>query len=311
MTDNQAQPLGRHVKILVIGQGYIGSYLTLFLRGAGHEVTVCSTSFGLPDARTVRYVARRYQDLDADFLASFDRILWFAGHSSVGKAIADPAGAIRNNCFDLIELARRKPGCVPMIYASTASLYSVSHDAKANEAPTPRGEDEALISSLNAYDSSKAAFDALVGPLAQNTCGLRLGTLCGHSPNLRGELVFNSMNLSAMNSRKVKVANRSVWRSLLFLEDLSQALVALLQYNELPHRFINLASLDIQIGDLADQIAAFHKVKIEVLPDTSTYSFRMDTDLMGQVAGPLPHRTIADRCDDFVRKISQTDRPVS
>lgn len=294
------------MKILLVGQGYIGSCLTEHLTDRGHEVTVCSVTFGLPPMANVRHVEGRYQDLQSDFLASFDRILWFAGHASVGEAVRDVSGAIRNNCFDLLEFARRKPDHVPLIYASTASLYSVSHNSHEKAAPEPRREAEALISSLNAYDSSKAAFDALVGPLAQNTCGLRLGTVCGFSPRLRPDLVFNSMNLSAMKTGKVWVSNRGAWRSLLFLEDLCHVIDVLLAAETAP-RFLNLASFDTQIGTLADEIAAFHGVDVELLPDTPTYSFRMATDLMSGIAGPLMGRTIAERCEDFRRAVSNSE----
>ena len=72
----------------------------------------------------------------------------------------------------IAEVTDPKPEWKVLDYASTASLYSVSHEKGSNEGPAPLNETEARISSLNAYDSSKAAFDALVGPLAENTCGL-------------------------------------------------------------------------------------------------------------------------------------------
>ena len=287
------------MKTLLIGQGYVGSYLTEQLRGFGHNISVCSTTFGVSKAIEDKWREERYQNLRPDYLASFDCILWFAGHSSVGKAIRDPSGAIQNNCFDLLDLARQKPSHIPMVYASTASLYSVNHDASSKIIPPPSREPDALISSLNAYDSSKAAFDALVGPLAQNTCGLRLGTVCGFSPKLRRELVFNSMNLSAKNEGVVRVSNRHAWRSILFLDDLSRVVDGLLNATAALPRFINVASVDIQIGNLAEQVAKSYDVNIELLPDSATYSFRMTTDLMSQTIGALPRRSIEERCDDF------------
>ncbi|SFT17105.1 Nucleoside-diphosphate-sugar epimerase [Sulfitobacter marinus] len=293
------------MNILIVGQGYIGSYLTLSLFNRGHSLTVCSVSFGLRQSPEISQIEGRYQDLPADVLASFDVILWLAGHSSVGQAIADPSGAVRNNCFDLLEFAQRKPGHVRLIYASTASLYSVSHNNDFNQGPDPLKESEARITSLNAYDSSKAAFDALVGPLAENTCGLRLGTVCGYSPKLREELVFNSMNIGAISNRQVRVANPNAWRSLLFLEDLSFVLDALI-YSDTPlPRFINVASLDTQIGSLAHEIAAWYGAEIVNLPDTATYSFRMSTDLMTGIVGSLPIKKLSERCGDFAREMPQ------
>ncbi|MEP5089254.1 MAG: hypothetical protein ABJR23_07480, partial [Paracoccaceae bacterium] len=192
-------------------------------------------------------------------------------------------------------------------YASTASLYSVSHEKGSNKGPVPLTETEARISSLNAYDSSKAAFDALVGPLAENTCGLRLGTVCGYSPKLRKELVFNSMNISALNTGQVNVANPNVWRSLLFLEDLSFVLNALLATDEPLPRFMNVASFDFQIGALANDIAAWHGTETVVHPDSATYSFRMSTDLMTRLAGPLPTKSLSKRCEAFTREFTRKE----
>ncbi len=292
------------MRLLLIGQGYVGAYLTKHLTEAGHSLTVASTSFAdvMVDGETRHKL--RYQDVYTDLLGDSDAILWFAGHSSVGKSIEDPSGAVRNNCFDLLELARRKPGHVPLIYASTASLYSVEHRPEDNAGPQPLTEPDARISSLNAYDSSKAAFDALIVPLANNTTGLRLGTVCGYSPRMREELVFNSMNLAALRNGVVNVANRKAWRSLLFLDDLAATIDALLGMTDPAPRFLNLASIDTQIGTLADDIAAYHGAVVREHPNTSTYSFRMDTTLMHSIVGPRPTPTITERCAAFKTAIT-------
>ena len=287
------------MRILLIGHGYVGSYLADRFAVSDVDLTICSRSAdGAGPAAHVERIVGPYQELSAERLASFDRILWFAGHSSVKAAVEDPEGAILNNCFDLLELARRKPPDTPLIYASTASLYS---EARPGEGivPEARAETQALISSLNAYDSSKAAFDSLVGPLAERTCGLRLGTVCGGSRNLRPELVFNSMNLSAIDQGTVRVANQDAWRSLLFLDDLFQVVDRLIRSDVAAPRFMNVSSVDVQLGDLAKQIADFHGADIDVLPDSATYSFRMATDLMAEVAGPFEAVAIGEHCARF------------
>ncbi len=57
----------------------------------------------------------------SDF-AQFDAILWFAGHSSVARALADPCGAIQKNTSNLVGLVEKLSEQQTLIYASTASV---------------------------------------------------------------------------------------------------------------------------------------------------------------------------------------------
>ena len=117
--------MDRNQKILVIGgNGYIGSRFVEHLLSQGREVTAVD-NFLRPDSdQTAPYpiINSAYQDLSADFLASFTDCFWLAGHASVPQAVSDPEGALRNNFFDLIELRARFSG--RLIYASSGSLYS-------------------------------------------------------------------------------------------------------------------------------------------------------------------------------------------
>ena len=90
----------------------------------------------------------RYQDLTIGDLAGFDAILWFAGHSSVPMALKDPDGAIANNCLDLLQLAKRKSPRTRLIYASTASVYSVEQ-VPGMSAPPAMDEAETLLNPVN------------------------------------------------------------------------------------------------------------------------------------------------------------------
>ena len=41
--------------------------------------------------------------------------------------------------------------------------------------------------------------------------------------------------------------------------------------------FLNLASLNLSIGEIAQRIAHHHRVPVQTMPDSPTYSFNMDT----------------------------------
>ena len=74
------------MRILLIGHGYVGSYLRPCLEEAGCRVIVCEQAVDRL-AGVAGAVHCRYQDLTIGDLASFDTILWFAGHSSVPMAL--------------------------------------------------------------------------------------------------------------------------------------------------------------------------------------------------------------------------------
>ena len=183
------------MRILLIGHGYVGSYLRPALEAAGCRVTVCE-QVAARLAGVANAVHCRYQELTIGDLAGFDAILWFAGHSSVPMALADPDGAIANNCLDLLQLAKRKPLGTRLIYASTGSVYSVEQ-ADDGKPPPTMDETETLLNPVNPYDCSKISFELLARCFATAVTGLRLGTVCGYSPQLRAELIFNAMNRSA------------------------------------------------------------------------------------------------------------------
>ena len=288
-------------KILLIGYGYIGSYLYNYLSNQGLQITVCDRSSenikGLNNT-----IASPYQALQTEELSKFDAILWFAGHSSVPASIEDPDGALKNNCLDLFAFANKKPDHIRMIYASTASIYSVLQQGK-SFIPPLLSETEARLNPVNPYDCSKVAFDALASSFLTNITGLRLGTLCGHSPRLRRELIFNSMNIAAINEGIVRVANPNAYRSLLFLSDLAHYIEKILISTTASPKILNTASLNISIGDIANEIAATHHAKVDLQPDSQTYSFQMDCSIIDSLYTPPRKKSIANQCLEFKQKL--------
>jgi nucleoside-diphosphate-sugar epimerase len=285
------------MKILLVGHGYVGSFLLPVLTRAGFDVSVCDQN--LDRLVGVRNSMRcRYQELTIADLADFGVILWFAGHSSVPMSLRDPDGALANNCLDLLHFARRKRIDARLIYASTASVYS-SLVAEDGTPPPPLDETETRLDPVNPYDCSKISMDALARCFANAVTGLRLGTVCGNSPFLRAELIFNAMNIAAMRDGFVQVRNRNSYRNILFLEDLAHYLVQLMkQADDLPP-ILNTGSLNTSIGQIAEEIAAFHGVPVVDNGNGPTYSFQMNCERIKALCGAPPSMTIAERCARF------------
>ncbi len=286
------------MNILIIGHGYVGSFLRQNLDGKkGINVwTVDSQADRLKNVS--RSITIRYQDLTTDFIRRFDAILWFAGHSSVKSCISDPVGAFKNNCTDLLELIYKKADHTKFLYASTASVYSKKFVQ--NEPIKASKEWEAMASPETIYDASKVAFDSLISVVGENVVGLRMGTVCGWGPCLREELIFNSMNISALTTQKIWVSNSTASRSILFLDNLFFYLYSMLESSSEIPRLLNIASFNFEIGTIASLISNFHRVPLKEVEASPTYSFNMDCSLLHSLYGQIEEKTLDSHCLDFV-----------
>lgn len=294
-----------HKIVLIGGAGYIGSYIYKCLKADGLDVDVCDIGLRGNGGLPIKFAAD-YASLTEDTLSSYSVVVWFAGHSSVPLALNDPSGALMNNCINLAALRRRAPGAARLIYASTGSLYStpISSHKDAVELST---EDDDIYPKNNAYDMSKFCFDYMAQGFMKNFVGLRLGTVSGHSPNLRSELIFNAMNLSALRTGKVKVSNANASRSILFLDDLYRVVLASIEHKDIPDGFYNVASATGTVGMFADAVARFHGAEIERLPDSPTYSFALNTEKVQRTIGVSFNGDLQARCAEFLEGIEKED----
>lgn len=296
----------RRSVLLIGGCGYIGSYLYQKLLETGVVVEVCDAGWrGNPACIPV--LSRDYRLLTSSDIARFDAILWFAGHSSVSQAIKDPYGALDNNCINLFAFARQIAPHQIFVYASTASLYSINprraSPEESNTEIAPSTELATTLPHTNAYDISKFAFDYLAQHFLPRAFGLRMGTLAGFSPNLRPELIFHAMNLSARQEGIVHVTNAQAWRTILFIDDLWVFVSHVLHCDVKPGVY-NLGSLSTRVGELAERIAEVWGVDIQDHGQTESYSFRLDCRKMKSVCGvALKGRRLEDECRSFIRLV--------
>jgi nucleoside-diphosphate-sugar epimerase len=289
-------------KILLIGGcGYIGCYLHQQLELAGFTVTVVDQlKRGNPLGLNV--IEDDYANLQQDILRQFDAVLWFGGHSSVSQSMADPDGAVINNCLNLFSFAKRLAGHTKLIYASSGSLYSTK------SVPVVPASESFLASvpSQNAYDISKFAFDYLAKNFLGNFFALRMGTVSGYSPNLRPELVFNAMNIAAVTSGRVHLKNSESHRTILFLSDL-WTLVHKLLVTPQKSGIYNAGSLSFKMGELAHGIATTWNAQVIYEGDSDTYSFLLDTTRMKAICGnDLPVAELSQQCLDFMKQYQAT-----
>jgi len=286
---------GRHHLLLIGGAGYIGSYLLQRLVADGYHVDVCDDGRRGYPLGPVRYGCA-YADLTDRTLGQYSHVLWFAGVPSVRLAMQDPLAALENNCVHLYQLARRIRRGTRFVYASTGSLYS---SAPGSDDRTLCDEAQPILPGGNAYDVGKFAFDYIASGFLTDYIGLRMGTVSGFSPNLRPELIFNAMNVSAASRGVVEVSNPAAKRSLLFLTDLYRTVRKCVDLERCPNGFFNIASLNSTIGAIADEIAAHHGAMVRYVDGPATYSFAMSTERAKTTLGVQFDAILSRQCDDF------------
>lgn len=286
-------------RILLIGaSGYLGSRFAHDIGKAGWNLDGCDLNSPSEKTTYQRFFKIDFAELDQNMLAEYSAVMWFAGHSTVPKCIEDPAGSVENNVVNLLRLAQTLHSAgIPLIYASTASMYS----SATNEFSLVADERRA-----NIYDSGKLSFDVMCNSLGYKAIGLRLATVAGWSPQIRWETIFNAMNLSAHENGQVRVTNASNFRGLVFMDELSSYVLNLLDSIRLKKSMAAPTQIPIScwsgsIGSLGAEVAAFWQVPLKFGPDSGTYSFVLtDQPLSTTVANPTRfYRSISERCRDF------------
>jgi nucleoside-diphosphate-sugar epimerase len=200
-------------------------------------------------------------------------------------------------------LAKKLPPTTKLIYASTASLYPLDEDgAPITEASLIR------IPAENAYDISKFAFDYLAEHFLERFHGIRMGTVSGYSPNLRPELIFNAMNLSAVKTGKVRVKNANAYRTILFLSDL-WSLVEHLISHEAPSGFYNAGSITASVGEFGHKIANAWGATVIDEGESPTYSFKLDCSKAQSLCSLTRGKeALLDECRAFIEAMG-LERP--
>jgi UDP-glucose 4-epimerase len=292
------------MKVLLIGGlGYVGSFLYDFLISKEYQVDICDDGRRSNNSNAFVKYPFSYNNLTSKIINDYDSILWFAGHSSVEVSNSDPIGAIENNTISLVELLKKIPSeKIKFIYASSASLYT-GHVDYASEMLK-------VAPSENPYDISKFAFDYLATQYHKNIFGLRMGTICGYSKNIRKELVFNKMCLDAHFLKEINVANPKSERSLLFLVDLVEIINMLINSSKAKPGIYNALTYNTSIGDLSTLVGNYFNASIKMHPDSPTYSFRMNMDKIKEL-GFIPKWSVNDHLIQFKQDIQKNEKILS
>lgn len=255
------------MKIVIFGgTGYIGSRLYLYLRQSGHAVRTVDDELcgNVVNSENIRYS----QFLKDGLGIKADCVVILSGRSSVAMC-DEPYTAFASNVMDFIDILQHFD--CPIIYASSSSVYGSTDGIVVDEnwpSYQPR----------NYYDLSKRTIDYIAELQTDRTLfGLRMGTVCGGSPNLRTDLMINKMYHDAKTKGTISISNPKVSRPILGMIDFCRAVQTIIDSGLAAPGIYNLASFNTSVGTLASQVSELTGAPIRDLGPSQTYDFKIDT----------------------------------
>ncbi|KAF4651780.1 hypothetical protein FOL47_000180, partial [Perkinsus chesapeaki] len=278
--------------IIYGGAGFVGSRLALHLRHGGCHVTAVDHDYSqvlvalkVAGIDEIKFASKEECDFEAD-VKDKDVVIMVAGMPSV-RSCTSVGATMANTVGNLSRfLATRRPKGQVLIYASSSSVYGDTTGMVDEEYSEYKGH--------NYYDISKKSMDLMAEHYiaenggAEKVYGMRFGTVCGWSLNLRSDVMVNAMAYSALTNEKVGIFVEHVHRPVLALEDLCRAVDAIIEHRPQPGLY-NLASVQHTVYEFGKEVSDFFGVPLvreQLVPGAqgnekftkTTYDFCVSTD---------------------------------
>jgi nucleoside-diphosphate-sugar epimerase len=287
------------MKILVGGgAGFIGSVLVPLLQEHGYEVDVVDLLwFGNHLPEDTRIIQRDLLELEEKDLRDYDQVIFLAGLSNDPMAAYSPArNFVENGALpSYLAFVAKNAGVRRFIYASSCSVYGYTVNELYDE--------ESPVTCGYPYGISKLQGERGVFQLRDDnfsTIALRQGTVCGHSPRTRFDLIVNAMFKSAIVEDRVTVNNPSIWRPILDVRDTSSAFLRAVQADYSISGTFNVAFDNFTVGQIADMVKdeveelLGRKVGIEINDVQDFRNYKVTCQRARTYLGFLPKYSISD-----------------
>lgn len=287
------------MKILVAGgAGFIGSVLVPLLQDHGYEVDVIDLLwFGgnLPEGTKV--IQKDLFALTKDELSVYDQVIFLAGLSNDPMAEFCPAkNFIDNGALpSYLAYTAKKAGVSRFIYASSCSVYGYTVNELYDE--------QAPVTCGYPYGISKLQGERGVLQLQDenfSTIAIRQGTVCGHSPRPRFDLIVNTMFKFAVTEGRITVNNPAIWRPILDVRDTSAAFLRAVQADIAINGVFNAACGNFTVGVIGDMVKdevealSGKKVAITVNNIQDYRNYKVACEKARITLGFQPKYTVAD-----------------
>jgi len=292
-------------KILIIGGcGYIGSRLYEYFKNKKKYERVDTVDlewFG--NYVNPQNIKKDYRYLSARFLKKYDTLILLAGHSSIPMSEKKMLKTFKNNVVNFLQLLN-KIDSQKFIYASSSSVYG---NTKENEVT----EEHDRYSPTNYYDLTKKEIDYYAHLSKANYYGLRMGTVCGYSPNLRVDVMINKMFESAISTGEILIFNKDFYRPILGIEDFCRAVEEIIK-KDAPSGLYNLASFNITIEKIAKKVKKkLKKVKVNNIgSNPSYYNFSISTRKFEKTFNFQFNDSVESILDSLIKKSHKSNKSI-
>ena len=295
------------MRVLVAGgAGYIGSVLSPLLHGHGYDVVVVDLLwFGNHLPAGIHVIQRDLFDLKEDDLRGVEQMIFLAGLSNDPMAEYNPARNFIENAAlpSYLAFMGKRAGVRRFIYASSCSIYGYTENELYDE--------ESPVICAYPYGISKLQGERGVLQLQDSsfsTIALRQGTVCGHSPRMRFDLLVNTMFKTAMAEGGITVNNPSIWRPVIDVRDTSEAFLRAVRAGYDISGSFNVAGGNYTVGQVADWVKdeleelTGKRVTITVKNSQDCRNYKVACEKARTGLGFSPKYTIADIVQDLHRR---------
>jgi nucleoside-diphosphate-sugar epimerase len=306
-------------RILVTGgAGYIGSVLVARLLARGYRVRVLDRLYW--GEQTLAHVRDRIElvvgdvrDIPRSAWEGVDGVIHLAGLSNDPTAEFDPAANWQMNAVATEKIARDcvAQGIERLVFASSCSLYDGLQAGMLDE--------DSPIEPRGAYATSKRyGEEALLDLVGEGLCPviLRNGTVYGHSPRMRFDLVVNTFVKDALVSGRLHLHGGGwMWRPLVDVNDVSDAMIAVFEAPAATVRgeLFNVLHSNYQIRELAMLVAGSvqllgRSVALEEVPSPALVrNYECTNAKLARVLGFTPSRSVVEAVADLLARLSGSD----
>jgi len=314
-----AEPPRGGTVLVTGGAGYIGAILTERLLERGYKVRVLDRLYwGEKPLERVRdrieLVVADVRDIPASALDGVDGVIHLAGLSNDPTAEYDPEANWQMNAVATEALGKAcvERGVERVVFSSSCSLY--------DGLPPGMHDENAAVQPRGAYSTSKHyGEEALLALQDQGLCPviLRNGTVYGHSPRMRFDLVVNTFVKDALvEGRLLLHGGGWMWRPLVDVRDVSDAMVAAYEAPEhiVKGEIYNVLHSNYQIRELAMLVAGSAQlvgatVRLEEAPAPKlTRDYECSNAKLSAHIGFIPRRSVVEAVADLLAAIDIGDR---
>lgn len=208
------------MRVLVTGDtGYVGQVMTKTLLARGHEVVGVDNDYFFPSDARFRYCHIRgdIREMRPSDFSNVSAVIHLAALSN------DPLGNISEEltkkinheaAIDLLYTANQA-GVDKFLFSSSCSVYGDGRGGELLDEQSPTNPLTHYAKYKLLSETVMSHFGGRISPVF-----LRSGTMFGHSPNFRSDLIVNAMTCTAFTEGKIKVlGNKDLHRPLVHVQD--------------------------------------------------------------------------------------------